>query len=371
MVKKRGTSRKSDNPGSSSVESLNDETRLKLLDLQPITKAVEECDIIGTDDKDDANNEEKEEDMDKNDENISTPKMNTIVGFLRISNFISATTVIFLLMWNLMTLTAKTWADDPRQNLVTMVQIVFLSFVALLIAIDSIGTVSFCWREYGELSSLHTDATSAIFILCSNRWIFRLGSGLVLMTALSLPIMSFLEEQNTLPHTLPWIAALVSLSFVSAAFGSLLSFCTPHCRIPWLSGTFDLKLVRDDDDVWKKHEEEFKRPDNWRQQSKINYCSWFLQQAIQVLGMLFCFTALVIATSFHVITLIALTSNWPNQSRWSDVFLLSTILVCIVLELTSMGVLVVRSCKKKCSRNTWLNKSWIPLFIWIITPHLL
>ena len=369
MVTKRRSSRKTDNPGSSSVESLNDETRLKLLDLQPLTKAFEEPDIIGTADKEGTNNEEKEEDIDKNDENISTPKMNTIVGFLRISNFISATTVVFLLLLNLMT--AKTWTDDPSQNLVTTVQIVFLSFVTLLIAIDSIGTVSFCWREYGELSSLHTDATSIIFILCSNRWIFRLGSGLLLMTALSLPIMRFLEEQNTLPHTLPWIAALVSLSFVSAAFGSLLSFCTPHYRIPWLSGTFDLKLVRDDDDVWKKHEEEFKRPDNWRQQSKINYCSWFLQQAIQVLGMLFCFTALVIATSFHVITLIALTSNWPNQSRWSDVFLLSTILVCIVLELTSMGVLVVRSCKKKCSRNTWLNKSWIPLFIWIITPHLL
>ena len=43
MVTKRRSSRKTDNPGSSSVESLNDETRLKLLDLQPITKAVEEC----------------------------------------------------------------------------------------------------------------------------------------------------------------------------------------------------------------------------------------------------------------------------------------------------------------------------------------
>ena len=275
MVTKRRSSRKVDNPGSSSVESLNDETRLKLLDLQPLKKAFEEVDIITTADK---NEKEEEEDTDKNDENIGTPKMNTIVGFLRISNFISAMTVVFLLVLNLMT--AKTWADDPSQNqnfgqnLVTMVQIVFLSFVTLLIAIDSIGTVSFCWREYGELSSLHTDATSVIYILCSNRWIFRLGSGLLLMTALSLPIMKNLEEQNTLPHTLPWIAALVSLSFVSAVFGFLLSLCTPHYRLPWLSGTFDLKLVRDDDDVWKDHGHQFKRPDNdW----KSDLCHWILQ----------------------------------------------------------------------------------------------
>ena len=365
MGTRRRSSRKTDNPGSSSLESLNEETRLKLLDLQPLNKAIEECDIIGTADKEeDSDPEDMQEGRDKNDENIGTPKMNTLVGFLRISNFISATTVVFLLLLNLMKLDATFF--------VTFVQIVFLSFVTLLMAIDSIGTVSFCWREYGELSSLHTDATSIIFILCSNRWVFRLGSGLILMTSLSLPIMNWLEDQNTLPHTLPWIAALVSLSFVSAVFGSLLSLCVPHYRIPWLQGTFNLNHVRDDDDVWKKHGHNFKHSEkDWKQQSKVNCCLWFLRTAIEVLGLVVCFTAFFIATCFHVIALIALTSNWPSQCRWKDCFLLSTILICILLELTSLGALVVRSCKKNSSRNTWSNKSWIPFYSWLIAPHIL
>ena len=59
MVTKRRSSRKVDNPGSSSVESLNDETRLKLLDLQPLKKAFEEVDIITTADKDEKEEEEE------------------------------------------------------------------------------------------------------------------------------------------------------------------------------------------------------------------------------------------------------------------------------------------------------------------------
>ena len=37
---------------------------------------------------------------DPNDENIAAPKMNTLVGFIRFGNFLSATTVIFLLVLN-------------------------------------------------------------------------------------------------------------------------------------------------------------------------------------------------------------------------------------------------------------------------------
>ena len=112
MVTKRRGSRKGDHPGSSSLESLNDETKLKLLDMQLLNNAINEVDIIGQSNSDDEN-----EEKDKNDENISTPKMNTLIGFLRISNFISASTVIFILILNLMS--AEVWATDPSQNILT------------------------------------------------------------------------------------------------------------------------------------------------------------------------------------------------------------------------------------------------------------
>ena len=100
---------------------------------------------------------------DKNDSNIVPPKMNTLVGLIRITNFASATTVVFILVMAVMQ--EEIWKENPMQNMLSSVQLIFLSLMALLVYIDSIGTVSFCWREYGELSALHTDATSIMYEL--------------------------------------------------------------------------------------------------------------------------------------------------------------------------------------------------------------
>ena len=42
-----------------------------------------------------------ENDIDPNDEDMSLPKMHLSIGFVRLANFISATMVIFILVWNL------------------------------------------------------------------------------------------------------------------------------------------------------------------------------------------------------------------------------------------------------------------------------
>ena len=94
---------------------------------------------------------------------IVPPKMNTLVGLIRITNFASATTVVFILVMAVMQ--EQIWKQNPMQNILSSVQLIFLSLMALLVYIDSIGTVSFCWREYGELSALHTDATSIMYKL--------------------------------------------------------------------------------------------------------------------------------------------------------------------------------------------------------------
>ena len=194
-----------------------------------------------------------------------------------------------------------------------------------------------------------------------------------MMTSLSLPIMNRLEDQEILPDTLIWVTVLVSLCFVSAVVGFILSLCVPTYRIPWLQGSFDPRLVRDDDDVWKKNATNTKvdLTEEWKQRTKTNWCLWTVHRGIQILGMLFCFSAYVFATSFHAVAFIALTINWPEKFAWKSAFLLATISICILLELTSLGVLVVRVCKKKCSKQTWAKKSWVPIYIWIIAPHLL
>ena len=47
----------------------------------------------------------------------------------------------------------------------SMVLLLYLLLVSVIIIVDAVGTVTFRWREYGELTHRHTDATSIIFLL--------------------------------------------------------------------------------------------------------------------------------------------------------------------------------------------------------------
>ena len=56
--------------------------------------------------------------------------MNTLVGFIRIANFASATTVIFILVMTVMQ--EKIWIENPMQNMLSSVQLLFLSLMSIL-----------------------------------------------------------------------------------------------------------------------------------------------------------------------------------------------------------------------------------------------
>ena len=204
-----------------SLESLNPEEEKKLLDNDLLKNAEANSDV------DLKMNENEDEWKDKNDANIVPPKMNTLVGLIRITNFASATTVVFILVMAVMQ--EEIWKENPMQNMLSSVQLIFLSLMALLVYIDSIGTISFCWREYGELSALHTDATSIIFILCSNRWVFRLATSILFLTSLNLPVMDQLKH-DILPDSLYWVVGLIASSLVANLIGVLLSICVPSHR---------------------------------------------------------------------------------------------------------------------------------------------
>ena len=243
-----------------SLNSLDDESATRLLDMGPEIEHLRQNGGQKTPEQDISIKPlVLEDEKDKNDENIGAPKMNTLVGFLRLCNFLSATTVIFILTVNLMNI--QSWSDMKNviENLLTCVQIAFLAIFAITTYIDSIGTISFSWREYGELSSLHTDATSIIFIFCQSRWIFRIGSGLIFITSLSLPIMDKIEALNNqeidednqidwsensdiLPNPGIWAAGLICGCFVSSGLGFflrynfLLPFLVQACQNDYVEG---------------------------------------------------------------------------------------------------------------------------------------
>ena len=68
----------------------------------------------------------------------------------------------------------------------SLVLLVFLLVTAVVVLLDSVATVTFRWREYGELTHRHTDATSALFLLSKSRWKLRLLTCLTLASAASL-----------------------------------------------------------------------------------------------------------------------------------------------------------------------------------------
>ena len=133
------------------------------------------------------------------------------------------------------------------------IQPMFLFLFAIGSYVDSIATNSFCWKEYGELSSLHTDATSIIFLLCDSRIKFRFMTGLVFISSLSLPLMDNLKNES-LPNSLEWTAGILSVSLVSSVLGWILRLIVPHHNVPWLQNCFKRELVKDKIYIWKNNE---------------------------------------------------------------------------------------------------------------------
>ena len=68
----------------------------------------------------------------------------------------------------------------------SVVLLVYLVVTAVVVLLDSVATITFRWREYGELTHRHTDATSALFLLSKSRWKLRLLNCLTLGSGASL-----------------------------------------------------------------------------------------------------------------------------------------------------------------------------------------
>ena len=50
--------------------------------------------------------------------------------------------------------------DQNYYHQIGWIQICYLSTVVLVVMVDGIGTMTFRWKEYGEISHNHADATS-------------------------------------------------------------------------------------------------------------------------------------------------------------------------------------------------------------------
>ena len=80
--------------------------------------------------------DEDSEEMEKEDD-VTLPKINTFVGFIRVANFLSATTVLFILVTFLAS--GHVWKEQTKSAILTLIQVLFLGCLSILVYIDCIG----------------------------------------------------------------------------------------------------------------------------------------------------------------------------------------------------------------------------------------
>lgn len=237
----------------------------------------------------------------KKDDDFQRPaKLDLLVGILRLVNFLSACTSVFGIVVSLyfplsedVEKVRTVWfqlRSDQRKTLgnydwifvvkeiAGVIQLIYLLIAAAFIIVDSVATLTFRWKEYGELTHRHTDATSVLFLVSKSRWKMRLLACLTICSSLSLHttqiILSFfgrtLEDKReatsdlVLPdevpqlafHAVVWYIALMLSCVPALILGYLLHLIPAKWRdVPWLDDCITQEHIDDQGDQWKSSRE--------------------------------------------------------------------------------------------------------------------
>merc|ERR1719412_677683 len=233
-------------------------------------------------------------------------KLDLVVGFIRLFSFISVCTSVFAVILSILFPISQTeevfvnmWQTytlkgihegknesfqylEPRlqsnpnyptrdflfylRRICGVIQLAFLFVNAAFVTIDSIGTVTFRWKEYGELTHRHTDATSIMFLVSKSRWKQRFLAALTAASATSLQTANIILNNygqgpqgavhSSTPvksvHAVAWYLSLMFVGLVSVGIGYLLHLIPAKWRnVPWLDNYQTAKHIDDKDDKWK------------------------------------------------------------------------------------------------------------------------
>ena len=191
------------------------------------------------------------------------PKLHVLVGFLRATNFVCAVAVIFGVIVSLNVIN-EDFAFDSAEFWIAAFQIsagyihlLYLAVVAAVMVIDSVGTITFRWKEYGEITHNQADATSVLFLFVKSRWGWRLASSLAMASSISLGFLNYmrrLQQDPLMPyldHAHFWFIALSSASFGTCLLGLVFNV-VPNHGIGWLYDSVVPKHIEDKGDIWIK-----------------------------------------------------------------------------------------------------------------------
>ena len=205
-------------------------------------------------------------------------KLDLFVGFLRLFSFISVCTSVFSAITSSLFLIQEKQNDHPNtlyptsnflfylRSIAGIIQLAYLFVNSVFVIIDSIATMTFRWKEYGELTHRHTDATSIMFLVSKSRWKQRFLEGLTVCSATSVQSVKFIlhyyghgpggdvhkDIPNMAVHAVIWYLTIMSTCLVSVVIGYLLYLMPAHLRdTPWLENYQTDHHIDDNDDRWK------------------------------------------------------------------------------------------------------------------------
>jgi hypothetical protein len=275
-----------------------------------------------------------------------------------------------------------------------IIQLAYLFVNAAFVIIDSIGTMTFRWKEYGELTHRHTDATSIMFLVSKSRWKQRILAGLTVASATSLQTAQIIinyygkgpegAEHKQIPeksvHAIIWYLALILVGIVSVVIGFILYLIPSDWRdILWLDNYETDDHIDDKDDRWKsfRHLAVFRRENPKIKESEertpISHPRYeneaslhtykeltFYGKILETQKRVVYFVSYVLAITMNLYTLLLIDLRTDSFEFWTC--LLST--VCTSLISLYLVILVCVQCFRLPPKSTpFLSKIYVPFVL--------
>ncbi|XP_040574191.1 uncharacterized protein [Lepeophtheirus salmonis] len=282
------------------------------------------------------------------------PKMNTFVGFLRLANYVGAVCAVFGIVLSVF------WHDELnyKENVpiagvllaASCVQILYLVIVAILVMIDSIATVTFRWKEYGELCQSQTDATSIVFLFCESRWAWRLITGFIISSAISLKVSKLVVP----PYDVRWYVGLIFCNVISSILGYIISKFPWH-GVAWLYDRFKDDNVEDKGDKWIKP---VKVKDETTKKRAI-----ILDAVFNWIDRIFIVALNIIALTLFLYTIVYRSTNTADPEFW---FVIGGTISLSFLTLFSLSYNVIL-----CILTNFDSKKKVPSVWKFVAPYVL
>ena len=122
-------------------------------------------------------------------------------------------------------------------------------------------------------------------------------------------------------------------TFIYFFFFNFCSICVPAYRVPWLQNSFHEKIVKDQDDIWKKtlREQDLQNLRNSKPKTASQKCFKLWYQCLQIIASMLCFATYLLSFILHGFTIYVIIESWDEKIVLSKIFVIMSIAASVVI----------------------------------------